>query len=102
MKKRYRSRKLRPGELRVYYGRLSDDPTPDIVYSNGPGTHHCDRAYLHYAFGCKRMERNEDAPALSSFYEKIKFSPSLLEELELRGYDLTTLEFSIKKKEGKA
>ena len=78
--KRWRSPKAKDGELKVQYGKLPLD-SPDIIYVGGNGTSRPDRRLLHYIF------------SLGHFDGK-----SLYEELESRGYDLTTLKFSIQKK----
>jgi len=90
--KRYRKRPFLKGVLRVFWGRLSDDPTPDIIYQRGDGCPKPDGHMLYSFFGCKRERRDWQSG-------QIVYEPSLLEELESRGYDLTTLEFSIKKKQ---
>lgn len=83
--KRYRSPKLKPGYLYIYYGRLEGDD-PDVVYANGEGVPRCDRALLHCVMGTKRL-----------IYDGT-YEPSLFDELAARGYDLDTLKFSIQKK----
>lgn len=59
-----------------------DDGDTGIVYANGPGTHHSDAHILYFA-----LEINDQG-----------WGRNLLHELEERGYDLTTLKFSIQKK----
>lgn len=98
-KKRWRIPKAKPGELAVKFGKPGRwNRTPDVVYCWGPGVHHGDGSLLYYFFGVDRMEMNYEASYNASFYERIKYAPSLLKELEARGYDLTTLRFSIEKK----
>ena len=86
MKKRYRAKKVKPGQLCVYYGKLPHD-APDIIYHSGEGVPSCDRALMHLIFGCSR-------PPEVQGRERGK---SLIDELAARGYDLSTLQFSIQK-----
>ena len=89
--KRFRKPKLKDGELRMYWGKLQND-TPDIIYSwQGDNSMRGDSALLHYHLGSQRPDLGKQ-PIFS------KMLPSLLEELEARGYDMTTLHFSIMKK----
>jgi len=81
----------RPGQLKVKWGRIDDFPA-DLVYAGGEGTANVDRHLLMHAFASPRYK--------SSLHPRDSLDPSLLEELEARGYDLTTLTFSISKKAG--
>lgn len=92
MAKRLRPHPFKPGVLEVYWGVLKGDPTPDIVYHRGDGCPKPDGHLLCHAFGCKRESYDWQT-------RKPILAPSLLEELEARGYDLTTLKFTIKKKQ---
>ena len=98
MPKRYRRKNAKPGQLLVYYGKLPHDD-PDVVFAwGGAGANRRDGAYLQWALGGKRCR-----PVYGE--ERVKvggpvvFDPSVLEELEARGYDITTIQFSIMKKE---
>lgn len=97
--KRYRSRNAKPGELIMYYGKLPGD-NPDVCYGwGGDGASKRDGALLHYMFAGKRQRQaisDEDKKASGGY--PIVFDKSFLEELEVRGYDMTTLKFSIQKK----
>lgn len=82
IKKRYRVRIAKPGRLEAYFGK-SEDGDIDIVYSHGGG-------------GASRS----DARLLCHFFEVLKYKLfeddlSLLGHLKQRGYDVTTLRFSI-------
>lgn len=79
-KKRYRNRIPKPGELISFYGKLKYDK-PDIIYAWGDGIPRCDGSLLHYFFTGKTFDNK-----------------SLIEELEARGYDIETFQFSIKLK----
>jgi hypothetical protein len=59
-----------------------------MVWGEGCGKR--DGALLHYLLCSKRMNWRGGKPNVE---------PSFLEELEARGYDLTTLRFSVRKKE---
>jgi len=89
--KRLRRPTLKNGELRVYWGRVDGD-YPDIVYEwKGDRSMKRDSALLNWHMGCKHPH-----PTKSPFGQVME--PSMLEELERRGYDLTTLQFRIMKK----
>lgn len=90
MTKRYRTLKAKPGELRAYYG-LADGDGPDVCYAWGDGVAKADGRLLHGILSCDRMML--DFPNIGH-----KYGPSFLKELEERGYDITTLRFSIQKK----
>ena len=89
--KRYRKPKLKDGELRMYYGKLKHD-SPDVIYAwQGEPSMRRDSSMLHYMLGTRRPDPTK-RPIFSEML------PSFLEELESRGYDLTTIKFSIMKK----
>ncbi len=75
----------------MYWGKLPGD-SPDIIYSwQGDSSMKHDSRLLHYYLGSQQPDWHEK-PLFS------KMNPSLLEELDTRGYDITTLKFSIMKK----
>lgn len=80
-----RRQKARPGELRVTYGSLRGD-NPDVVFSRGEGVPSCDGHLMNWYF----TQASAD-PGLFSI-KRIE------EELRLRGYDLSTMVFSVMKK----
>lgn len=87
--------KLKDGELRMYWGREDHDCTPDVILAwQGDRMMKRDTNLLHYHL-CSQIPDPFAKPLFS------KMQPSLIEELEARGYDLTTLKFSIMKKEVK-
>lgn len=89
--KRLRAPKLKDGELRAYWGRVDGD-CPDVVFAwQGDSSMKRDSAMLYYHIGSKHPD-----PHTQPIF--IKMLPSLIEELDARGYDLTTLKFSIMKK----
>jgi len=85
--KRWRKPRAKAGELKVQYGKLEHD-LPDICYAWGEGTSISDTHLLHYVFSGKLFKPGS-----------FDTDDSLYEELEARGYDLTTLKFSIQKKQ---
>lgn len=87
--RRWRAPTAKPGELVMRWGRLPNE-APGTCFAAGDGLSKRDMALLHYMLASKRMRWKEGAPT---------FEPSFLEELEARGYDLTTLRFSVRKKE---
>ena len=88
---RFRRPVLKDGELRIQWGKLPHE-NPDIVYSwQGEHTMKRDTAFLCYVLGSKRPDPLKDQPFAH-------MQPSVWEELDARGYDLTTLRFSIMKK----
>jgi hypothetical protein len=91
MPKRYRTLKAKPGELRAYYGKPDRWSGPDVCYAWGPGVSKSDARLLHNVISSDRLEL--DFPNLGH-----KFGPSFIAELESRGYDISTLRFSIQMK----
>jgi len=89
--KRFRKPKAKPGELLVKWGD-SKEGGPDVYYCWGEGVPKRDGSYLQYVLGCTRAN-----PLYPSRPGESSQEPSLLDGLKSRGYDLTTLRFSIKK-----
>lgn len=91
--KRYRKPKLKDGELRIYYGKVPHD-SPDVILAwQGDRSMKRDTNLL-YSVICSKQPDLFTKPLFS------RMNPSLIEELELRGYDITTIKFSIMKKKG--
>ena len=91
--KRYRTPTAKPGELKVGYGRKDRHCSPSLVYVwGGGGAQKPGARVLGSAFEDKRHGYAFPSMALEQ-------RPSLIEELEARGYDITTLRFSIQMKE---
>lgn len=91
MATRYRRPKLKDGELRIYYGNVPHD-NPDVILAwQGNREMKRDTNLLHYYICSKRPDPHK-LPIFSVM------EPSLIEELVARGYDITTLKFSIMKK----
>lgn len=83
-------RPQKPGILKAQFGRCKGEQDFFVLY--GDGVPACDRSLVFYAFGSSRMSYDYTN-------NKQTFEPSLLEELKSRGYDLSTLRFSVCKKE---
>lgn len=60
----------------------------DIIYHY---PRRCDGHLIHYYLSCKR-------PKINYLTKETEWEDSLVEELEKRGYDITTLKFSIERK----
>lgn len=90
MTKRWRAPKAKPGELVARWGKV--DGMVDVCYNWGDGIGKCDASLLNTVIACKRFRPSLNNPG---GYEA---DPSFLDELTARGYDLTTLRFSIQKK----
>tara|TARA_R110000868_G_C10532190_1_gene734128 strand:- start:17 stop:334 length:318 start_codon:yes stop_codon:yes gene_type:complete len=87
-RKIWRHPKVKPGQLIAYYGKL--DGSLDIIYNwGGGGATKCDSHLVHNMFS--GLEHRK--------YGAIRCEhDGYLKELEARGYDLTTLKFSIQRK----
>ena len=81
--KRWRVPVPKPGHLLALYGRTDRFNSPDLVYVYPNRNIKCDSRVLMHAL--------EEVPVYDG--------KSLREELEARGYDITTLKFSIKLKD---
>lgn len=95
--KRWRQPKAKPGELKAQWGKLRHN-NPDLCYVWGEGTHSADGHFLHHILCSDRLAHDWDAPSDASRLSLTKYEPSFVKELESRGYDITTLRFSIQKK----
>ena len=90
--KRLRAPKLKDGELRMYWGKPSRHDSPDVVLAwQGDPSMKRDTNLLHYHLCSKHPD-----PHVQPIFSKML--PSLIEELQAHGYDITTLKFSIQKK----
>lgn len=89
MNKRYRRPKTKEGQMIIQRGKIDGEVDMCIFY--GDNVPRCDRALMFNAIDGKRMRMNYKTRLPT-------FDPSLLEELEKRGYDLDTLRFSIQRK----
>lgn len=84
--KRWRAPKARDGQVKLQYGKLPND-THDICVVWGNGCGKADSRLIMSAFTQKTFRPGT-----------FDSNPSLVEELDRRGYDITTLRFSIEKK----
>lgn len=78
--------RAREGQLKAQWGKLADSDY-DLCYVWGKGASRADAHLLHSALTLK--------PYMPLTKE---FAPSFLEELEARGYNVTTLKISVEKK----
>jgi len=89
--KRLRKPKMADLGLQIYWGR-EPHGNPELMFAwQGDATMKRDINLLHYTMATRHPDTSVQ-PLFS------KMRPSLFEELDARGYDLTTLKFSIKKK----
>lgn len=92
MAKRLGPVRARPGQIRLKYGSL--DGERDYIAANGEGVPRGD-AYM--LFEVLKALREPRPPRLLSDNPHAP-TPSLLAELESRGFDLKTLEITLQKK----
>ena len=83
--KRYRAPKVVEGQIKMQMGKTYGDVDMCIFY--GDNVPRCDRALVMNAICSDTLTWDS------------KTKPSLMDELERRGYDLNTLRFSIEPKE---
>lgn len=83
MKKRYRSPKIKKGQIIFQRGRIDGEIDMCLYYNGIPS---CDKSLVFYYLSAENI--NYSGGTLKSF----------IQELEDRGYDLDTLRFSIEKK----
>ncbi len=83
--KRFGKPRAKKGELKLKYGKI--DGQNDHVIAWGDGIPPCDRALLYHLVNSKSYSPVRNV-----------WDDSFIEELEKRGYDLTTLQISIQKK----
>jgi hypothetical protein len=90
--RRYRSPTAKPGEIKIAYGKANRYDAPDLCAAwGGAGASKPDARTVMHALTEKRVARA--FPSME--YEE---RPSLVEELEARGYDIETLRFTIQLK----
>jgi hypothetical protein len=88
-KRRWRTPTAKPGEVKIVYGRASRYDKPDICAAWGAdGAAKSDARAVMHALTEKRL--GYAFPSMA-----VEQHPSLIEELEARGYDITTLRFTI-------
>ena len=91
VRRRWRAPKAAPGELVARWGKLPHE-NPQVCYSWGEGCTKREAALLHNVLTTERPDWTTK-PLFSKMW------PSFLAELEASGYDLTTLRFSVRKKQ---
>lgn len=91
-RKRWRIPSPKPGVLEAVYGKAERYDKPSVVYVHGgAGSHRSDARFL-----STWLEGRDAKTGQHIFGEE---GNSFVRELEARGYDITTLRFSIKLKE---
>lgn len=97
-RKRWPLVKPKPRTLSAQFGRVDAKSSPDIIFAHGAGCDSSDGAFLYYVLGS--LSINCEFNAVREF-ERWKKPPlpnrSILDELAVRGYDITTLRFEIQK-----
>ncbi|PZR54615.1 MAG: hypothetical protein DI537_54855 [Stutzerimonas stutzeri] len=83
--KRYRALTAKPGELKLGWGREDRHDSVGIMAAWGEG---CPRADGTFLFSLNQPTYDYKGDTV----------PAFLKELDARGYDLSTLKFSIQKK----
>lgn len=96
--KRWRTPKAKEGQLLARWGKLRH-ASPDLVFAWGHGVPKCDASLLYGVFGAKQVRiAFNDEDRKKSGGRSYYFDKTLAEELTERGYDITTLRFSIERK----
>ena len=91
MGKRYHQPKAKPGELKIAYGR-DEGGTLDICFAwGGAGADKSDGGMLCHALDNKRLRYSFPSGEIIE-------GPSIFEELEARGYDITTFKLTVQQK----
>lgn len=94
MSKRAHGSKARPGELKAQWGREDRFSGSDVIFAWGTGVDRSDARLLNSILCSDRFY-----PAfLDGPLGTYRTERSFVSELEARGYDITTLKFSIQKK----
>lgn len=89
---RYRTPTAKPGEIKIVYGKADRYSAPDLCVAWGAGADmKCTGRLIMNAIDQKTMHPRFPGPG----YE---YRPSLVEELEARGFDITTLRITIQRK----
>lgn len=81
-----------PGQIKVKHGKRHGD----LCFCNGEGTARADALLLLSAV--KDRVAEPDFATAYAMELKGQMSPSILDQLEARGYDTSTLEISIRKR----
>lgn len=90
--RRWRSPTAKPGEIKIAYGKVDRYSSPDLCVAWGEGTDmKCTARLIMDALNQKPM--GYKFPTM-----EIEYHPSLIEELEARGFDITTLRITVQKK----
>lgn len=91
VRRRWRAPQAKAGELVMRWGKMPRDGE-DMCYAWGDGCTKREAHMLHNAIANEKPD-----PFATPLFSKML--PSLLANLEAAGYDLTTLRFSVRKKQ---
>jgi len=93
-RKRWRTPVAKTGEIKICWGRVDRYNNPDLCVAWGDGTDmKCTGRLIMNSITDKPLRPKFPGPG----YE---YTTSLVDELEARGFDITTLRITIQKKEG--
>ena len=93
MGKRWRTPVAKPGEIKIVYGKADRYSAPDLCVAWGSGTDmKCTGRLIMNALTEKTLHAKFPGPGH-------EYRPSLVDELEARGFDITTLRLTIQRKE---
>lgn len=96
--KRYRKVEAKDGQLRIKYGR-DDTGELGLVIARGVGCDSADSWLIHSALFSQRCQPNlSNLATAKGLFDYIMWEPSIMKELDRRGYDTDTLTLSIQKK----
>ncbi len=97
--KRFRRIKPKPQTLLAQWVRVDAHNGPELCYAFGEGCDRSDMALLNGALAVPPSTVQLPESLRTKWWTaNTRQEPSLIQELEARGYDLTTLRFSIQKK----
>ena len=95
MAKRVLTSKAKPGELKAQWGKEDRWSGADVTFAWGEGVSRCDASLLHTIMGTTRFYPAGMDKPLGTY----RTEHSFIDELEARGYDITTFRFSVQKKQ---
>jgi len=91
--RRYRTPTAKPGEIKIVYGKADRHSRPDLCVAWGEGTDmKCTGRLIMNAITEKPLRHKFPGGGT-------EYTTSLVDELEARGFDITTLRITIQKKE---
>jgi hypothetical protein len=92
-RKRWRTPVAKPGEIKIVYGKAERYDAPDLCVAWGTGADmKCTGSLMMHVLTEKRLRHKFPTGGT-------EYVPSLIEELEARGFDITTLRITIQRKD---